>query len=147
MNPAYSPSRSRRLANRVLSWLLRRGNGPAFISLLTVEGRVTGLPRTTPVVPVRDGDKVWVVSPYGEVAWVKNARATRRVELHRGEDRVAYDAVEVDPHTAVAVLRIYLSMPSERFARGDFDVTAHSTGEAIAEEAPRHPVFELTPLS
>jgi hypothetical protein len=36
-------------------------------------------------------------------------------------------------------------MPSERFVRHDFDITAESSDDAIAAEAPRHPVFELTP--
>lgn len=39
----------------------------------------------------------------------------------------------------------YLSMPSERFVRRDFEVTRASSDEAIAAEAHRHPVFALTP--
>jgi deazaflavin-dependent oxidoreductase (nitroreductase family) len=143
--PAYRPSFPLRVANRMLRRVLARGKGPAFMRLLTVTGRRSGQPRTTPVVPVeRDGD-VWVVSPFGDVDWVRNVRSTGRLELARGENRVLYDAHELGAHDAVPVLRTYLSMPSERFVRGHFDVTADSTDEAIAAEAPRHPVFALAP--
>jgi deazaflavin-dependent oxidoreductase (nitroreductase family) len=135
-----------RMADRVLSWLLRRGKGPAFMRLLTVRGRRSGTPRTTPVVPVeRDGD-VWLVSPFGDVQWVRNVRATGEVELWRGPERTTYRIRELDPNEAVPVIREYLSMPSERFVRKDFDVTAESSAAAIETEAPRHPVFELTPV-
>ena len=143
----WKPSRAQRGANRVLGWLLGRGRGPAFMRLLTVTGRETGRARTTPVVPVQNDAKVWVVSPFGDVAWVRNGRAAGTLELRRGQERVEYVAHELDPSDTVAVLRRYLSMPSERFVRHDFDVTKHSSDEAITAEAPRHPVFALTPVA
>jgi hypothetical protein len=66
--------------------------------------------------------------------------------LHRGDDRTTYDARELDAAKATPVLRAYLSMPSERFVRRDFDITAASSDDAIAAEAGRHPVFALTPV-
>jgi deazaflavin-dependent oxidoreductase (nitroreductase family) len=114
--------------------------------LLTVRGRVTGRPLTTPVVPVQRDGRVWVVSPFGEVDWVRNARAAGRLDLHRGRERVTYEVRELDPVEAVPVLRAYLSMPSERFVRRDFGVTAASSDDAIAAEATRHPVFDLSPV-
>jgi deazaflavin-dependent oxidoreductase (nitroreductase family) len=143
--PRYQPSTARRWADKALAWLLRRGRGPGFMQLVTVSGRVTGQPRTTPVVPVRRDGNAWLVSPFGEVAWVRNVRSSGRLELHRGDDRVTYEARELDAIEAVPVLREYLSMPSERFVRRDFDITSDSTDDAIAMEAPRHPVFALTP--
>jgi hypothetical protein len=94
---------------------------------------------------VQGDGQVWVVSPFGEVDWVRNVRAAGRLELHRGHDRTRYETRELDAAEAVPVLRSYLSMPSERFVRHDFDVTAASSDDAIAAEAPRHPVFALTP--
>ncbi len=135
-----------RRANTILTRVLGKGRGPSFMGLLTVRGRATGTSRTTPVVPVRDGDRTWVVSPFGEVAWVRNARAIGRVELRRGDEHTTYAAREVDAHEAVPVLRRYLSMPSRFFVRRHFDVTAKSPDNAIASEANRHPVFELTPI-
>jgi deazaflavin-dependent oxidoreductase (nitroreductase family) len=141
----YQPSRARRLVDKVMAWLLRHGRGPGFMRLLTVTGRISRQPRTTPVVPVQRDGNVWVVSPFGEVAWVRNVRAAGRLELRRGHDRASYEARQLDATEAVAVLRAYLSMPSERFVRHDFDVTADSSDDDIAAEAPRHPVFALTP--
>ena len=43
------------------------------------------------------------------------------------------------------MLRAYLSKPTSLFVRRRFAVTARSTDEAIAAEAPRHPTFALTP--
>jgi len=88
---------------------------------------------------------VWVVSPFGDVDWVRNLRASGRLDLHRGDERTTYTAHELGPTEATPVLRDYLSMPSERFVRRDFEVTKTSSDEAIAAEAHRHPVFALTP--
>ena len=99
----YRPSWSQRWANRVLTQLVRRGKGPAFMRLLTVTGRRTGRPHTTPVVPVQSDGDTWLVSPFGEVDWVRNVRATHRVELRRGDDRTTYEARELGARPRLAV--------------------------------------------
>jgi deazaflavin-dependent oxidoreductase (nitroreductase family) len=142
----HRPSLPLRAANRMLRRVIARGKGPDFMRLLTVTGRRSGEARTTPVVPVEQDGHLWVVSAYGDVAWVHNVRAAGRLELARGDDRVRYATHELDAHDAVPVLRAYLSMPSERFVRSRFAVDAQSTDEAIAAEVPRHPVFALTPV-
>ncbi|MBO0729437.1 MAG: nitroreductase family deazaflavin-dependent oxidoreductase [Acidimicrobiaceae bacterium] len=43
--------------------------------LLTIRGRKTGRPSTTPVTIVQHDGKRWLVAPYGAVSWVRNARA------------------------------------------------------------------------
>jgi deazaflavin-dependent oxidoreductase (nitroreductase family) len=128
-----------------MTWLLRRGRGPAFVWLLTAPGRVSGVPRTTPVVPVQQGDRRWVVAPFGVVGWVRNVRAAGRLELRRGRDSQTYEARELESTEAVPVLRDYLSMPTARYVRDYFDVSSSSSDEAIAAEAGRHPVFALAP--
>ncbi len=144
---AYRPSWVQQRANVMLTRALRKGRGPKFMRLLTVHGRHSGQARTTPVVPVFDGDRTWLVSPFGDVGWVRNARATGRVELERGPDHHTYTIRELDAQDAVPVLRRYLSMPSRFFVRRHVRVTATSSDDAIAAEAPRHPVFELTPVA
>jgi deazaflavin-dependent oxidoreductase (nitroreductase family) len=139
-------SRAQRVADKLLGRMLRRGSGPSFMQLLTVRGRHSGQLRTTPVVPVVHDDRTWLVSPFGDVEWVRNARAAGRVQLARGDDRVDHAVRELDAHEATPVLRRYLSMPSARFVRRDFDVSSTSDDAAIAAEAPRHPVFRLTPI-
>ena len=143
---SYRPSWVQRRANTMLTRVLRKGRGPSFMRLLTVHGRRTGQARTTPLVPVLDGDHAWVVSPFGNVGWVRNARATGRVELQRGDDHRTFHARELDTAEAVPILRRYLSTPARFFVRRYVDVTARSPDDAIAAEAPRHPVFELTPV-
>lgn len=142
--PAHHPARRQRVADRVLGFLVRHGRGPDFMRILTVTGRRTGEPHSTPVVPVERDGEVWLVSPFGEVSWVRNLRAVGTVELSRGDEHVTYRAHELADHEAVPVLRTYLSMPSERFVRKDFEVTASSSDAAIEAEAPSHPVFALT---
>ena len=139
----YQPSVAQKLANKVLAGLVRRGRGPRFFSLLTVRGRVTGEPLTTPIVPVDHDGRRWIVAPFGEVSWVRNARAAGRVELGRGDDAHSYAIDELDPGKAAPVLREYLSMPTARYVQEYFEITPTSTDEAIAAEAPRHPVFAL----
>lgn len=132
-------------ANRMLERVLDRGKGPSFLRLLTVPGRRTGLPRTTPVAPVfGDDGAVWLVSAYGETAWVHNVRACGQVELHRGEDCIRYDARELDVAEAVPVLRAYLAKGTSLFVRRHLAVNARSTDDAIAAEVSRHPTFALT---
>jgi deazaflavin-dependent oxidoreductase (nitroreductase family) len=144
--PTYRPSWLQRRANTALTRALGKGRGPRFMRLLTVRGCRTGRARTTPVVPVLDGERAWVVSPFGEVGWVRNVRATGRVELSRGDDRTIYTARELALAEAVPVLRRYLALPARFFVRRYVNVTARSTDDAIAAEASRHPVFELTPV-
>src|SRR5437867_6202425 len=137
---ATRPSTVRKWANASMAWFLRHGAGPSFLRLLTVTGRTTGRPRSTPVAPVRRDGHVWLVAPYGRVSWVRNLEAATRVELQRGRDRHTYDAREVNEREAVPVLRAYLSMPRAPFVRGEFEITSESSDEAIAAEAARHPV-------
>jgi deazaflavin-dependent oxidoreductase (nitroreductase family) len=111
--------------------------------LLTVPGRVTGRPWTTPVSIVADGDARWLVAPYGDRNWVKNARRAGAVELRRGRSRQRYLVEELDPVTAVPVLRRYYALG--RVTRPFFDVSPASPEEDWVAEAPRHPVFRLRP--
>ena len=73
--------------------------------ILTVKGRKSGRKYSTPVQLVfRDGQR-WLVSPYGERGWVKNARAAGEVELTRALKTERLRVEEVDAQTAAPVLR------------------------------------------
>jgi deazaflavin-dependent oxidoreductase (nitroreductase family) len=43
--------------------------------LLTVRGRKSGLPRTTPLAIIEASGSRWIWSPWGDVHWVRNLRA------------------------------------------------------------------------
>jgi deazaflavin-dependent oxidoreductase (nitroreductase family) len=141
----YRPSWVQRQANKGLTRALRKGRGPKFMRLLSVTGRRTGRVHTTPIVPVHEGERYWLVSPFGDVGWVHNVRAGSTVTLERGDDRVTGTVRELDAREATPILRSYLSSRARLFVRKWFEVTAGSTDTEITAEAPRHPVFEVVP--
>lgn len=49
--------------------------------VLTVQGRKSGLARSTPVDVMEVDGPRWPVAPYGAVNWVTNVRAAGQVEL------------------------------------------------------------------
>lgn len=139
----YRKSWWRRGLNLVVRPLARLGLTGPRTHLLTVVGRSTGKPWSTPISIVREGGQRWLVAPYGERNWVKNARAAGWVELRRGGRRERLEVEELSPADAVPVLRRYyeLGMVTRPF----FDVSLASSDEAWLAEAPRHPVFRLRP--
>ena len=109
--------------------------------ILTVKGRKSGRKYSTPVQLVfRDGQR-WLVSPYGERGWVKNARAAGEVELTRALKTERLRVEEVDAQTAAPVLREYLEKTP--IVKPYFDADADSSLDAFAAEAGRHPVFRV----
>ncbi len=143
---AFGHSPLSRAANRMLTRMVSRGRGPGFIRLLTVRGRRTGRDHTTPVVPLVTEQGRWVVSPYGEVGWVRNARAAGQVQLSRGETVELLRAVEVDPLDAVPILRAYRAKKPVGWIVGShLGFGPRSTDAEIAAQASRYPVFELLP--
>jgi deazaflavin-dependent oxidoreductase (nitroreductase family) len=98
--------------------LLRLGLAPRTRVLLTVPGRRSGTPRSTPVTLVEEDGQRWLVAPYGPVGWVRSARAAGQVELSRGRRSETVRLKELAPDAPLA---------------------------AFAAEAPRHPVFQIVP--
>ena len=144
MAKTYRATTGSKMANAVLGFMLRRGAGPGFMRLLTVAGRKTGKPHSTPVVPLQTDDGHWLVAPFGEVGWVRNARAAGQVTLRRGRSSGTFTVTEVDPADAVPVLRAYLAKkPVGKYVGAYFDVDPDASDEDFAAEASRHPVFEL----
>jgi deazaflavin-dependent oxidoreductase (nitroreductase family) len=139
----YRKSLWRRGVNALVRPLARLGLTGPRTHLLTVPGRSSGRPWSTPVSIVRDGGERWLVAPYGDRNWVKNARAAGWVELRRGRRRERLDVEELLPADAVPVLRRYYELG--RVTRPFFDVGLTSSGEEWLAEAPRHPVFRLVP--
>ena len=82
------------------------------------------------------------MAPYGEVGWVRNARAAGEVQLRRKRRAETLQIEEVAPTSAAPVLRRYLQQVG--VVRPFFDVTPTSPVAAFEREAPRHPVFRLT---
>lgn len=143
MARTFRGGRLKRLSNLPVRALLSLGIAPPSYRLLTVPGRRSGAPHSTPVQVIAVGGHRWLVAPYGEVAWVRNARAARAVTLSTGRKRERVGVTEVGPAEGAPVLRRYLE--KVRVARPYFDVTVRSPAEDFAAEAPRHPVFRIQP--
>jgi deazaflavin-dependent oxidoreductase (nitroreductase family) len=138
-------SRWRRLLNGLVRILLRVGLAPRHTYVLTVHGRRSGTPYSTPVTLVEEGTNRWLVAPSGEVAWVRNARAAGQVTLSRGRQSEIVALVELGPEKAAPVLKEYVT--AVPITRPFFDATPDSPLEAFVAEAPRHPVFRIRSAS
>ena len=141
MAAPYRLGLGRRILNTLVRGALWAGIAPTRFALLTVPGRRSGKPHSTPVIVLRRGADRWLVAPYGERAWVKNARAAGRVTLSRGRRRVTVPVQEVGAEEAGPVLKDYLGQTP--ITRPFFDVAPEAPLADFVREAPRHPVFRL----
>jgi deazaflavin-dependent oxidoreductase (nitroreductase family) len=93
------------LLNQIAKPLLAAGVPMGYNGLLTVPGRTSGEPRTTPLAIIAVSGRRWVWSPWGEVQWVRNLRAAGRAVITiRGHDEQVR-AVELDPTTRFEFFR------------------------------------------
>jgi deazaflavin-dependent oxidoreductase (nitroreductase family) len=143
MARAYRLGPWRRAVNVLIRTLLFIGLGPPHTYLLTLRGRRSGRVYSTPVTLVEERGLRWLVAPYGEVAWVRNARVAREVTLRRGRRVDTVVVFELPPEEAASVLKRYLT--EVPITRPYFDVTPASDLAAFTAEAPRHPVFRIVP--
>jgi len=138
MAQTYRLSGARRLVKRRgQATRAARMGGPPH---LRPHGARSGKLYETPVTLIENGER-WLVAPYGEVGWVRNARAAGEVQL-RARRSETLQIEEVAPTAAAPVLRRYLQQV--QVVRPFFDITPTSPLEAFEGEAPRHPVFRLT---
>jgi deazaflavin-dependent oxidoreductase (nitroreductase family) len=137
----------RHLGARLINWwfrtLTKLGLGARYRQILTVSGRKTGRPHSTPVDVIEVGGDRWLVAGYGPANWVLNTRAHGAVTLSRGVHSETYKVEEVRAEDAIPVLRKY--MAEIRVTRPYFDASPNSSDEMVAAELPRHAVFRLIP--
>jgi len=137
----FEPTRLRRLGNVLVLPLARLGLAGRRTHVLTVRGRKTGRLHSTPVQLVLGDRERWLVAPYGERQWVKNARVAGEVELTRAGRTRRFRIEELAAEEAAPVLRTYLR--TTPIVRGFFDARRSDPPEAFMAEAERHPVFRL----
>lgn len=143
MARAYRLGALRRVVNAIIKPLTRVGLGGRSTYVLTVRGRVSGRPHSTPVTIMEIDGARFLVAPYGPVSWVKNARAAGEVELSRKGRAERNTIHELGPAEAVPALRMYLrTVP---VVRPYFDVKPDSPDEDFARVALLKPVFRLVP--
>ena len=141
MSKTFEYNLIRRITNRVLISLLRIDTAPDYYHLLTVKGRITGNPHSVPVVVIYQGGKKYLVAPYGEVDWVKNARRGGLVNLMHQKQSNDYSISEVSPEDAAPILKEYY----DKFpiTKEYFDVPDQPLINDFLLEADTKPVFEL----
>ena len=135
-----------RWSNPIMRRLLGVGVPMGPNGLLTVRGRTSGVPRTTPVGVLEVNGRRWIIGPYGEVHWVRNLREAREGVIKIGKKSESVRAVELTRDEADVFFRDVLR---PFFARQAFilrlglrplfrDILAHPE-----TAAGRCPVFEL----
>lgn len=145
MARVYRLTPVQRVVNAGFCLLTRAGRGNPIRHILTVPGRVTGRPRSTPVDIVEVDGQRWLVAPYGVTNWVRNVRSHPEVTLRRGRRHESAIAAPATPAEAVPAIRAYIrAVP---VTRRYWEVTADASDADLAIAARRHPVFRLRPAA
>lgn len=139
-------TRSLKRMNRVVIGLQRLGLAIGTMRLLTVRGRKSGRPQTTPVSPLNVGGHDYIVAGLGESDWVKNARAAGEGVLAKGRRRQNVRLVELSENERIPVVREFpAKVPHGVPMMLKFGVIADSSPEAFEAAAPKMAVFRIEP--
>jgi deazaflavin-dependent oxidoreductase (nitroreductase family) len=146
--PAMPPRWVFSFLNRIATFLLAAGVPLGFNGLITVRGRRSGLPRTTPVAIIEVSGRRWVWAPWGDVQWVRNLRAAGRATITVRRRKVEVRATELDPQERVGFFSDVLDPLARDIPFGVWfirTVDGVDLGRPV-EAAEGRPVFELHPL-
>jgi len=118
--------------------------------LLTVRGRKSGEPRTTPVDLFENAGRSFLVSTHRQENsnWVRNLRVAGEGVLQRGHSRRTITVVELPQEAAGAVLKEVLAprlaLPVRGFVlRRTFSLPPEAPMPSFIDAARSHPVFEI----
>ena len=118
--------------------MLRRGFSVGSQHLLTVKGRRSGEPRSTPVsLAVVDGVR-FIVAAFADAAWVRNVQASRAGTLTRRGRTEAVSLSELPIEEREPVLRAFLGQ-----VRGGRRFFGGRTPDEVVANAGRYPVFRI----
>ncbi len=114
--------------------------------LITIRGRTSGEPRTTPIAIIEIDGRRWVQSPFGEVNWVRNLRAAGEATITVGKRTEEVRAVELSKAEKIAFFRDLLGPYIRRMPGGR--LLSRILGVSVIlddpiESAAGYPVFEL----
>ena len=142
------PPRYLKPMNKVMMAVQKLGipTGPAMV--LTVPGRKSGKPRSTPMTPFEFDGGLYVAAGYPGADWAANARAAGTGTLSRGRRSRRVKIVELTPEQARPVLRIFpVEVPvGVAFAKSSGMVVDGSSDEFEAL-AGRIAVFRFDPVA
>ena len=126
--------------------LLRVGPLLGPNALITVRGRKTGLPRTTPIALVEVGGRRWVIGTFGETNWVRNLRSAKEATLTVGRRQEEIKANELDLESRTKFFRDTLGPYVRGLTIGPLLLSILHAREILdnpAAAAEQRPVFEL----
>jgi deazaflavin-dependent oxidoreductase (nitroreductase family) len=139
--------RSVSIFSPILKFLLRVGVPLGYNRLVTIRGRKSGLPRTTPIAVIETSGRRWVWAPWGDVHWVRNLRASGHATITRRGREEEVSATELDSAQRLQFFRDVLGP----FARSiPFGVSFVRIVDGVdlndpVEAAKGRRVFELHP--
>jgi deazaflavin-dependent oxidoreductase (nitroreductase family) len=134
------------LFNPVARRLLHVGPLLGPNALITVRGRKSGVPRTTPIALVEIDGRRWVIGTFGDVNWVRNLRSAGEATLSVGKRREDVKAAELGPEAGTAFFRDVLGPYVRRMRAGSVLLGILGAGDILKDPAAAaawRPVFEL----
>lgn len=137
------PAKSTNVFNELVAKLTKMGVSILGSRVLTVVGRKSGEPRSTPVNLLTIDGVSYLVAARGETQWVRNLRVAGQGQLRVGRRDETFTYRELADDEKPAILRAYLKR--WKFEVGVFfdGVDAKSSDEKLREIAPGYPVFEI----
>ena len=134
--------------NPIARLLMALGVPMGFNGVITIRGRKSGLPRTTPVAIIEVSGRRWVWAPWGDVQWVRNLRAAGRATITVRRRTEEVRAIELDPPQRVAFFRDTLGPLARGIPGGTWFIRTIDGVDLDRplEAAEGRRVFELRPL-
>jgi deazaflavin-dependent oxidoreductase (nitroreductase family) len=136
--------------NKIYMVLLRRGVsfGAEQPLVLTVQGRRSGRPRSTPITPMEVDGQRYAVAVFPDTDWVANVRAADEVTLADGRNTERVRLVELPSQQAGPVLRSFpVQVPAGVGFLKRSGLVADGTPDECAALAGRLPVFRIDPFT
>jgi deazaflavin-dependent oxidoreductase (nitroreductase family) len=134
--------------NPIARRILQRGALLGPNALITIRGRKSGVPRTTPVALVEIDGKRWVIGTFGETNWVRNLRSAGEATLTVGRRHEEVTAVELDVPARTAFFRDIVGPYTRKMPAGIGRLLLRVLGATEILDDPgaaaeHRPVFEL----
>jgi len=128
--------------NRAVAGLGKLGISLAGSRTLTVKGRKSGEPRTTPVNPLEIDGTTYLVAPRGTTQWVKNIRVDPEGDLKLGRKTRHFRGHEVPEGERFPILKAYLDKWAWEVGTF-FELPKDPTDAQIREIQHLHPIFRV----
>ncbi|GAA0946072.1 nitroreductase/quinone reductase family protein [Pseudonocardia zijingensis] len=140
-----TPPRWLKPMNKVFLALRRLGIGMKELPVLTVPGRKSGKPRSTPLSILEHEGRRYLLEGFPGADWARNVRAADgRATLSTGRRTEQVRLVELDPQEALPVLRLWpVRIADGAKIMADAGVVEAVTPEAFEAVAGRCAVFRI----